>query len=429
MLSALPTARLGLVGVAVLLALNCKARATGPATPCTTVSAHAAQPATQIVIDDARLFDGSPDPSAELERKMDVSDISPVALLALVSAAEQSASDSLVVIKDGRIVVERYFGRVRQPMQLRSITKVFTGLAIGLLVAEGKLSTIDVPISNWFPEWNDGLRAKVLVRHLLDHTSGIEHQVGDKELYAESDSIRYVRSHKVVDVPGSKYSYNNDAVQLLSEIIKTVSGEDEDLYLKRRLFDKLHIRDYSWSRDATGHVHAYSGLALNALQLATFGQLLLDGGVWHKEQVLPRAWLDQATKPAASAQYGLLWELYARPSVVLSSSRLGEMAAMGFPFAAQLQPIVDKPFASSHRLWMEMAQVLDPTNRDALALAIQAGVPTFERSSGEQIGFGHSGSFGQCLFVVPARNIVVVRQRRGDGTGNDVDLASIIAAL
>ena len=145
-----------------------------------------------------------------------------------------------------------------------SVTKFVTALGAAFLLEEGRIAALDAPLSIWFPEWNDGLKAKVTLRHLLTHTSGIEHRPSAQTLNRERDKVTFVRKSRVVVEPGTQLSYSNEGVALLSGVLGQAAGEPVDAYLNKRLFRPLRIRDWAWDRDGAGNTITYAQLALTA---------------------------------------------------------------------------------------------------------------------------------------------------------------------
>lgn len=231
----------------------------------------------------------------------------------IILAAEDEHSDALVIVSEGKLVCERYFGRAPTPMSLQSITKAVTSLAIGLLVDQGKIDSIDQPLSRWFPEFTSGWRARVTLRHILTHTSGLDPGSGE-ELNGAADRVAYARAAAAVSPPGTEYVYNNRAMQLLSAVIAQAAGAQAATYLGTQLFEPLGIDDATWSGDAVGSTPTYGGLNMKALDLAVLGQMLVDGGVWRGTQVVPGNWVSQVSEPPLPRfpDVGLGWQLRRR---------------------------------------------------------------------------------------------------------------------
>jgi CubicO group peptidase (beta-lactamase class C family) len=234
------------------------------------------------------------------------------ALEALVHEAERSQSDALLVIRRGRIAVERYFRGDAGPLELMSVTKSVVALGIGFLVGEGRIRSIDQPLSTWFPEWVEGPRAAVTLRHVLTHTSGLEHGASAAAMCAHADRLEYARQRPLVEEPGRRFDYSNEATQLLAGVVRASAGQPLDSYLRDRLFTPVGIRDWRWEKDPAGNVQAFAGLALTARDLARIGLLMLAEGAWGDTVVLSPTWISHCTSPALPASapfYGLLWYL------------------------------------------------------------------------------------------------------------------------
>jgi CubicO group peptidase (beta-lactamase class C family) len=230
------------------------------------------------------------------------------ALSALVRAAQASDTDALIVLKDGKVVCERTFGREGGAIPTMSVTKFVTAFAAGLLLEEKKIASLDAPVSTWFPEWKEGGKEKVTLRHLLTHTSGIAHAATAAELNAQRDRVAYVRK-ATVDAPGTAWSYNNDAVALLSGVLAAAAGEPVDAYLERRLFVPLGVGKPRWNRDGAGNTVTYAELWLSARDLARVGRLVAEkGSARGKALVAPETieLLGSEATPLQKTQ-GLLW--------------------------------------------------------------------------------------------------------------------------
>ncbi|MGV3616260.1 MAG: serine hydrolase domain-containing protein [Fimbriimonas sp.] len=103
-------------------------------------------------------------------------DIDPGALQRLVRRCQESQSWGLVVLQDGKPVVDRNIGR--PPCNLMSATKSVTSMAVGILLGEGKLK-VDTKVASLFPEYKGKWKDRVTIRHLLEHTSGIQLYQGE----------------------------------------------------------------------------------------------------------------------------------------------------------------------------------------------------------------------------------------------------------
>jgi CubicO group peptidase (beta-lactamase class C family) len=178
-------------------------------------------------------------------------------------------------------------------------------LAVGIALGEGKLRSLDAPLSTWFAEFAVGDKAQVTLRHVLTHTSGIRHEPSPETISSQPDYLRYVRQSPLDTPPGKTFSYNNEAVELLAGVILSATGTPIDDYLKRKLFEPLGLAPGRWLHDAAGHAQLFSGLALDARDLARLGRLVLDGGRWSGRQLVPADYVREMVTPRGEC--GLLW--------------------------------------------------------------------------------------------------------------------------
>jgi CubicO group peptidase (beta-lactamase class C family) len=337
------------------------------------------------------------------------------ALDELVGEAERTKSDALLVIVDSKVVVERYFGKPRSPIETMSATKSVVSMAIGRLIADGKIASVDVPLSTFFPDWRQGRRAKVTLKHVLTHTSGLEHGKGAGNLNKQKDRLAFVRKSAIVEEPGEKFSYNNEATQLLAGVVKVASGKPLDIYVAETIFAPLGIVEWQWATDKAGNVQAFYGLALHAQDLAKLGQLMLDKGQYGEVRILPESWVaSSSTEAVPRSGHGLLWWLrYGAWTLELTGAKLDELNKAGFGAFAKLTPLIGKRYTTGiSAFWMDVGALLDERERASLASLVQRGVVPVAETPGPVIGFAADGWLGQHLLVIPDRRIVVVRQHR-----------------
>jgi CubicO group peptidase (beta-lactamase class C family) len=227
------------------------------------------------------------------------------ALDKLTKRARKTHSNALIVVKNGKVIRKWYIGHKLRPIVTRSITKSITSLAIGCLIDDGKIKSLDQPISDFFPELNQGMKKNITLKHILANTSGID----ASEVYNDPDLIKVALAADVKSEPGTEFVYNNKAVSLLAGIVKITSGNPADQYISERILSPLGITDASWERDKAKNPLVMGGLLLHAMDLAKIGQLVLNGGTWHGKRIVSKEWISKSTNPGVSATpwYGLLW--------------------------------------------------------------------------------------------------------------------------
>lgn len=238
-------------------------------------------------------------------------------LSALIEQPAAQHSDALIVLKNGRVLTERYFGSKPRPMPLASVTKTITSLAIMALLADGRISSIDAPMSTWFPDWKSGPKRGVTLRHVLTHRSGLNCErgiaEGDGKLAYQYDTIAFSAAQPLLDEPGKRYCYNNAAIQLLARVIQSASGESADDYLDHRILGPMGVTHLRWVFDGSGSPLLYGGLSLTARDLAKIGQLMLQEGRWEGRQLLPPGIIRRFTTASEYPNLGLIWDLISGP--------------------------------------------------------------------------------------------------------------------
>lgn len=376
---------------------------------------HAVSPQTPVLVDGAA-------PRTFPRAKPAEVGLVPDAVDNLVKEAETNRSNTLFILKDGKVVVDRCFTPPCGPIHIMSVTKAVVSLAIGLLIHEKRIPSVDAPLSTWFPEWKEGAKAEVTLRHVMTHSSGLKHHNRSGVMESQPDPLKYVRELPLVDAPGTNFSYSNEAVMLLSGVILAASGKTVDIYLKEKLFEPMGIRNWSWFKDGAGNVVTNSGLSMTAHDLALLGQLMLNGGEWKGKQLLPRAWVQQSTTPALPQFHwmGLLWFLDRSPPILVQTEpTLQGLQSSGFAAVNKLSPLTNKPFDSREAYWLEAGSLLDSTERAALARLQRQGKMPFSTTPGELVGFHHDGWLGQYLVVSARHRMVVVRQHQQTHNGDD----------
>jgi len=302
-----------------------------------------------------------------------------------------------------------------------SITKSVVSLAIGMLLGDGKIASLDAPLSTWYPEWKEGRRAKVTLRHVMTHTTGIEKRKGQQFRFFP-DKLKRARSARIHDEPGTVFSYSNEGTQLLFGIIQSAAGKTVDAYLQEKLFGPLGIKGWSWDKDKAGNVQTWYGLALTARDLARLGMLMLADGHWDGKAIVSPSYVKQATSPVleAAPNYGLLWWLRFDGTVrVFTDEHRSSLQSAGFP-AAKLSPLLNKAVGSEEEWFLEAGALLHDAERAALIDAKTKGIALYATRPGRQTGYQADGWLGQKLGVYPDAKMVAVRQhRRHDGSDEE----------
>lgn len=220
-------------------------------------------------------------------------------VLAFVEAADMKVSTmhSVMVLRNGKVIAEGWWKpeTPEMPHVCWSLSKSFASTAVGLAIAEGKLS-LDDQVLKFFPddapaEPSANLKA-MRIRDLLSMSTGHENEPNLRE---SKDWRKTFLAHPVPHKPGTHFRYNSAATYMCSAIVQKVTGQVLVDYLQPRLFDPLGIPAPKWETSPHGESIGGWGLSLRTEDIAKFGQLFLQKGVWNGKQIVPAEWIAQAT--------------------------------------------------------------------------------------------------------------------------------------
>ena len=305
--------------------------------------------------------------------------------------AEANGTQALLVLQRGRVVYEGYFnGFARDSIGTSfSVAKSFVSVLLGIAIAEGRIAGIDEPITRYLPELlgNDPRFVAITLRHLLKMRSGIAFDESydtpfseAARFYLASSLPAQVAKLHIAGPPDQAYSYQSGDTQLLAMALERAIGQHLAAYAQARLWQPMGAEfDASWSLDsaASGVTKGFCCLNARAIDLARFGQLVLQGGQRDGRAIIPADWLRASTAAQSLAGNTDI----ARRNVEARGGRYEAFYA-----------------------WQWRRAPL-PSNGATPAEAIQPG-PNFYAQ----------GLLGQYVYVAPEAEMVVVRlgTRRGD---------------
>ncbi len=263
----------------------------------------------------------------------------------LDATLERTGSTCVAVIKDGELVHDAYWngGSEHGRHRVYSITKSLTALLVGMAADDGVLE-IDDLASEEIDEWRVGSATEVTVRDLLSMTSGRRWTAATdtRMIRDEADKTTYAVNLPQERAPGTKWVYDNSAVQALESVLDDIDETDDVTEIAQdRLLGPLGMRDTVWSRDQAGNALTFSGVESTCLDLARVGHLMLNRGAWDGKQIVSPGFVEQATRPSSSlnAAYGLLWWVNGKGRIVEVLRQAGYPNDKP-PYEGQLAPSV-----------------------------------------------------------------------------------------
>ena len=204
------------------------------------------------------------------------------------------------------------------PHDLRSVTKSVIGLVYGIALAAGKVPPPEAKLYEQFPEYPDLAsqpgRDRLTIHHALSMTLGLDWDEltipyghprnAETAMEAAPDRFRFILERPIVGEPGARWTYCGGATALLGRLIARGTGEPLLAYCRRVLFDPMGFGPVDWAKGRDDEFRAASGLRLLPRDLLKIGQLVLAGGVWNSDQIVPRDWLKRAITLRSRSRMG-----------------------------------------------------------------------------------------------------------------------------
>ena len=246
---------------------------------------------------------------------------------AYVHDIERMNTIAYLIIKDDSIRHEEYWSGYGDTSHTSSFSmaKSFVSILVGIAIQEGKIKSLDQPVSDFLPEFKEGANSKVAIRHLVTMSSAVnfnESYVNPfgfaAEAYYGSDLRKLVFKFYVDGEPGKTFDYQSGNTQLLGFILRKATGMSLAEYASEKLWIPLQAKhDAYWSLDhKDGDEKAYCCFNSNARDFARIGKLYLDSGRWNGTQVVPEQYVLESVQPAPTLddgaqnqRYGYSWWL------------------------------------------------------------------------------------------------------------------------
>ncbi|MER8849480.1 MULTISPECIES: serine hydrolase domain-containing protein [Mesorhizobium] len=225
---------------------------------------------------------------------------------------------AVVVVKNGRVVAERYGDGFSEktPLLGWSMTKTVNAAIVGTLVKDGKMA---VDNKGLFTPWKADGRAAISLADMMAMSSGLEfnEDYGDvadvtRMLYLEPDMAGFAATKPLTGEVGKTFSYSSGTAVMLSRLWQDAIGDRAKalMWPRMALFDPLGMHSAVLETDEQGTFVGSSYLYATAHDWARFGQFLLQGGIWNGNQILPVGFVDWMREPASSSKVygkGQLW--------------------------------------------------------------------------------------------------------------------------
>jgi CubicO group peptidase (beta-lactamase class C family) len=221
----------------------------------------------------------------------------------------------LLVIKDGRIVLERYqYNRNESNrFQSESMAKSVTALLVGIAIAERHIRSVDDLAKQYVPELVDHPYGETSIRHLLQMSSGVKYSLdytgNDDEAVLIRGSpgnlgpggvntVMPFKNNKRIYEPGKKFQYGSCQTQVLGLVLRQAIGKSLADYLSEKIWQPMGAElDASWQIDRSGQEAAFCCFGATLRDFGRLGMMLANDGVANGKQIVPQEWVREATQP------------------------------------------------------------------------------------------------------------------------------------
>jgi CubicO group peptidase (beta-lactamase class C family) len=228
--------------------------------------------------------------------------------LAIDDFLQRQRITGLLIIKDGEILLERYqYGRGPENRFVsHSMAKSIVSLGVGLALAEKKIVSLDVPVSNYVPDLAGSAYGDTYIRHLLRMSSGVrftEKYDGKDDLSKFSSlrnakgTIEAMRAFTLREAEqGSRFSYASSETVVLAAMLRAVTGTTVSEYLSERLWQPMGAEAHAtWVKTSDELENGGGGFNAVLRDFGRLGMLLANDGAVGGRQVVPRDYLLEAT--------------------------------------------------------------------------------------------------------------------------------------
>jgi CubicO group peptidase (beta-lactamase class C family) len=245
---------------------------------------------------------------------------------AVVEIRKMPFLNSLVIIKDGFLILERYYNSFEKESSQNSysVSKSFLSALLGIALKENYIDSVQQKILDYFPEFiytgMDPGKYDLTIQHLLTMRAGFPNDETDLlwDLLMRSPNwLWHSLGMPLEALPGERWTYSNASTHILSGIISRATGMSTMAFAKKYLFDPLGISVRKWEQDPQGYFTGGWGMHFAPRDMARFGYLYLTGGLVEELQIVPTQWIEESLQSFEDSSvylpvfnqvgYGYLW--------------------------------------------------------------------------------------------------------------------------
>jgi CubicO group peptidase (beta-lactamase class C family) len=248
---------------------------------------------------------------------------------------DYSNINGIVMIKNGYKIYEKYYNDYTKEdtHHIASVTKSILSSLIGIAIDKKYIKDTDQKIIDFFPEYkikNREQKNKITIKHLLTMTAPYNYEDWKEpidKISMQDDWVDYILNMLGKNEEIGKFKYSTGGAHILSAILTKTTGKNAREFANENLFSKIGINtipdnkiqnfDFDelfgkklkgWAKDPKGNSTGGWGLKLTAENMAKFGYLYINKGVWDSQQIISKHWIEESTKNNSN-NYGYMWWL------------------------------------------------------------------------------------------------------------------------
>ena len=233
----------------------------------------------------------------------------------------ESKTVAFLVLRNDSILYEKYFDKYTESTWVNSfsVAKSFVSTLVGIAISEGHIRSVKDPIGNYVPNLKKEL-SEIPIQYYLEMRTGVDYKEAyyspfsdaAVDYYGTNIKKRYPK-FELENEPDTYFQYRSINTQLLAEAVENATGMMVSEYLQEKIWQPLGMEsNASWSidnkKDST--MKAFCCLNATARDFARFGLLILNNGNWNGRQIVPEAWVKEATtydRPKSNFAYTYQW--------------------------------------------------------------------------------------------------------------------------
>jgi CubicO group peptidase (beta-lactamase class C family) len=255
----------------------------------------------------------------------------------LQEVLEENKTRAFLVIRRDTIIYEQYFDGRNAGSYLTSFSmaKSILSSMVGLALEEGKISSLQDPVSRYLPELDSARFGRVTIEHLLQHTSGLQYK-GIGRVYYGKDVLKQSLPKGFRQEPGAGFRYENANSQLLGVVLERAYGKSIIQLWEERVWTKIGTEaPLQWAMDSRKNAQAKTFCCIDATarDFARLGRVWMADGKYQDKQIFPAFWMEAVRNAVAENGAAInykyqFWQAPKAYNCFLAAGMYGQMVFM-----------------------------------------------------------------------------------------------------